>query len=129
MQMPTRHSITWETIKLASQKLKLYGASVLQKYSTEARGSANFSEISPGISEVFSEAFVQRCSVKLLSSSVSRAVLRPATLLKKRLWHRCFTCEFCKICNTFFYRTPLVAASGFAKGVSKNNNSDSTASQ
>ena len=50
------------------------------------------------------------------------AGLRPATLLKKRLWHRCFpkkgtlaqvfSCEFCKISkNTFFYGTPLVAAS------------------
>ena len=30
------------------------------------------------------------------------AGLRPATLLKKRLWHRCFPviCEICK--NTFF---------------------------
>ena len=31
------------------------------------------------------------------------AGLRPATLLKKRLWHRCFYCEFCEISrNTFF---------------------------
>ena len=29
--------------------------------------------------------------------------LRPPTLLKKRLWHRCFSCEFCQISkNTFF---------------------------
>ena len=28
---------------------------------------------------------------------------RPATLFKKRLWHRYFSCEFCKILkNTFF---------------------------
>ena len=81
--MPTRHSITWETVKLASQKLKLYGASVLQKYSTEARGSANFSEISPGISEVFSEAFIQRCSVKLLSSSVKQSCSETCNFVKK----------------------------------------------
>ena len=32
---------------------------------------------------------------------------RPATLLKKILWHRCF-CEFCEISkNTLFYITPL----------------------
>ena len=31
------------------------------------------------------------------------AGLRPATLLKKRIWHRYFTCEFCEISeNTFF---------------------------
>ena len=55
------------------------------------------------------------------------AGLRPITLLKMRLWHRCFpdnfikketlaqvfSCEFCEISNTFFHRTPLVAASAF----------------
>ena len=44
-----------------------------------------------------------------------RKKLRPATLLKKRLWHRCFPLKFREICeiskNTFSYRTPLVAAS------------------
>ena len=39
------------------------------------------------------------------------AGLRPSTLLKKRLWHRCFPFNFCEIFkNTFSYRTPLVAA-------------------
>ena len=38
---------------------------------------------------------------------------RPAILLKKRLWHRYFSCEFCEIFkDTLFKRTPLVAASG-----------------
>ena len=36
--------------------------------------------------------------------------LRPATLLKKGLWHRCFPVNFKKFLRTpFFYRTPLVA--------------------
>ena len=41
------------------------------------------------------------------------AGLVPATLLKKRLWHRCFPVNFCKILSTPFltYRTRLVAAS------------------
>ena len=31
------------------------------------------------------------------------AGLTPATLFKKRLWHRCFPVNFCEICkNTFF---------------------------
>ena len=34
--------------------------------------------------------------------------LRPATLSKKRLWHRCIPVNFAK-----FLRTPLVAASGY----------------
>ena len=39
------------------------------------------------------------------------AGLRPAILLKKRLWHRCFPVNFVKFLNTFIHRTPLVAAS------------------
>ena len=39
------------------------------------------------------------------------AGLRPSTLLKKKL-AQVFSCEFCEIFkNTFFYRTPPVAAS------------------
>ena len=41
------------------------------------------------------------------------AALRPATLLKKKTLTQVFSCEFCEISkNTFFHRTPLVAASG-----------------
>ena len=32
---------------------------------------------------------------------------RPATFLKKRLWHRCFLVNFAKFLRTPFYRTPL----------------------
>ena len=40
------------------------------------------------------------------------AVLRPVTLLKKRLWHWCFAVNFAKFLRTsFFNRTPAVAAS------------------
>ena len=34
------------------------------------------------------------------------AGLRPVTLLKKRLWHRCFSVNFVKFLRTSFYRTP-----------------------
>ena len=34
------------------------------------------------------------------------ADLRPATLLKERLRHRCFSVSFAKFLRTFFYRTP-----------------------
>ena len=45
-------------------------------------------------------------------SKLNRKVLSPWwTLLKKRLWHRCFPVNFAKFLRTpFFYRTPLVAA-------------------
>ena len=63
------------------------------------------------------EAVVQRCSVKKVfletSQNSAKLCLRPATLSKKRLWHRCFSRKFCEISkNTFFQRTPLVAVSG-----------------
>ena len=39
---------------------------------------------------------------------------RTATLLKKRLWHRCFPVNFTKFLRTpFFYRKPPVAASDY----------------
>ena len=41
------------------------------------------------------------------------ADLRPATLLKERLQHRCFPVNFVKFLRApFFYRTSPVAASG-----------------
>ena len=39
--------------------------------------------------------------------------LRPATLIKKETLAQVFSCEFCEIYkNIFYYRTPLLAASG-----------------
>ena len=39
--------------------------------------------------------------------------LGPATLLRKKTLAQVFSCEFCEIYkNNFYYRTPLVAASG-----------------
>ena len=81
-----------------------------------------------GSFKVTSEAVVRRCSLEKVFLEISKkftgkhlcqslflnkvAGLRPATLLKKRLWHRCFPVYFFKISkNTFFYRTPPVAAS------------------
>ena len=46
----------------------------------------------------------QRCSVRkvVLTNFTKFTGLRPATLLKKRLWHRCFPVNFAK-----FLRTPF----------------------
>ena len=58
------------------------------------------------------EAVVWRCSVNRCAR-VSFSDLRPATLSKKRLWHRYRPVTFAKLLwNTFFHRTPQVAASG-----------------
>ena len=43
----------------------------------------------------------QRCSIK------NGVVMGPATLLKKRLWHRCLLVIFAKYLRINFYRTPL----------------------
>ena len=67
----------------------------------------------------FSEAVVWRCIIKTVFLEISQkfsgkylcqslffnkvAGLRPASLLKKRLWHRCFPVNFAK-----FLRTPFV---------------------
>ena len=41
--------------------------------------------------------------------------LKPATLIKKRLWHTCFPTNFAKIWRTTFYRKPPVAAFIFSQ--------------
>ena len=46
---------------------------------------------------LMTEAVAQRCSVK--------------KVLKKRLWHSCFSVNFAKFLRTPFYRIPPVAAS------------------
>ena len=50
-----------------------------------------------------SEAVVRRYSVKNVFLKISQNTgLKPATLLKKRLWHRCFPVNF-----VIFLRTPF----------------------
>ena len=47
--------------------------------------------------------------------------LGPATLLKERLWHRCFPVNFTKFAkNTFSCRTPSMAASKLSQNFNKN---------
>ena len=83
--------------------------------------------------KVFLEAVVQMCFVKkrlleILQNSQEKTCarvsfliklqasgLKPATLLKKRLWHRFFPVHFVKFQEHFSYRIPLVAASIFLK--------------
>ena len=50
-------------------------------------------------------------SIETMQSNVK--TMRPATLLRKRLWQRCFPVDFPKYLRiSIFYRTLLVAASG-----------------
>ena len=51
-----------------------------------------------------------------VSFFIKLQVCKPATLLKKKLWHRCFPVNFMKFLKTFFFhRTPPVAASKSSK--------------
>ena len=74
---------------------------------------------------MLSEIVVRRCSVNMLLLNISQNLREntcarvsffnkvagwPATLLKKRLLHRCFPIKFAKLLRAFFYRTLLVAA-------------------
>ena len=43
------------------------------------------------------------------------ADLRPATLLKKRLWHRCFPMDFAKFLKALFFTEHLWATSSEKK--------------
>ena len=52
----------------------------------------------------FLEAVAWRCSVKKA---------RPATLLKKRLWHRCFPVNFATFLRTRFFIEHLIVPSDF----------------
>ena len=65
------------------------------------------------------ELFCKKVSLKNFAKFTGKPIcqilffycLRPATFLKKTLVQK-FSSKFCKILkNTFFYRTPLVAAS------------------
>ena len=59
---------------------------------------------------LFSEAVVQRCSAKSVLRNFTKFTgkhlylhLRPATLLKRRLWHRCFPVNLVKFLRTPFF--------------------------
>ena len=75
-------------------------------------------EFSPNMRVLFqrTEAVVRMCSVKnvfleILQNSQENTSVTPATL-SKRVSGKVFSCECCKISkNTFFQRTPMVAAS------------------
>ena len=59
---------------------------------------------------------------KIKHAKFFKGVERPATLLKKRLWHRCFPVNFAKFPRTlFFYRTPQVVASENSCKINQDN--------
>ena len=87
----------------------------LKKYFKEQR--CTFLESPNHINQRYAEAVVRRCSVGKVFLEISEnsqentcarvsfliKLQRPATLLKKRLWHRCFPVNFAK-----FLRIPFL---------------------
>ena len=68
--------------------------------------------------EVFCEKGVLRIFAKFTRKHLCQSLffnkvegVRSATLLKKRLWHRCFSVNFAKFLGIPFYRTPRTTAS------------------
>ena len=82
---------------------------------------SKLSDFRKKVTETFSsEAVSQRCSAKKLFLEISQNSQENTCarasflikLIKKEILAQVFSCEFCEISkNTFFYRTPLVAAS------------------
>ena len=55
---------------------------------------------------------LKEAPAQMFSCEFDRISKRPATFLKKRLWHLCFLASFAKFLRTpFFHRIPPVAAS------------------
>ena len=66
--------------------------------------------------ELFCKKGVLRNFAKFTGKHLCQSLFfdKRVSLLKKRLWHRVFSSEFCEISkNTFFKKTLLVAASRF----------------
>ena len=61
--------------------------------------------------EIGQDSQENTCDRVSFSIKLKFAELRLATLLKKRLWRRCFPVNFAISKNTFSYRTPPMAAS------------------
>ena len=74
-------------------------------YGTKSRSSHQRCSMKKGVLKNFSKFTGKHLCQSLFLNKV--AGLRAATLLKKRLWHRCFSVNFAKFLRTPFYRTPL----------------------
>ena len=73
-------------------------------YVNTCRSSHQKSSIKKCVFRNFAKFTGKRLCQNLFFDKV--AGLRPATLLKKRPWHRCFPVIFVKFLRTTFYRTP-----------------------
>ena len=63
--------------------------------------------VEKGVLRYFAKLTGKHLYQSIFFKKVAGLRLRPATLLRKRLWHRCFPVSFAKFLRTSFYRTPL----------------------
>ena len=93
----------WRHDSLALHSAILAEAMTIASISLQRRGSISLAPF------LQCPHFRSSCSKLFFKNSC----LRLATLSKKKLWHRCFPVNFCKIFkNTFFHRTLPVPVSG-----------------
>ena len=85
---------------ILQKKLILWKSKFLQLFFRSSRPEVFFKK---GVLKNFGKFTGKHLCQSLFFNKV--AEVRPETLLKKRLWHRCFPLNFVK-----FLRTPLVAA-------------------
>ena len=113
-----KNTFFYRTQSVAASELR-------EKKSEHASVTSFFASMFGYIDSSGKEAVVRKCSVKKVLRNFTKstgkhlwqwlffnkvACLRPATLLKKSLWHRCFPVNFAKFLRTFFYGPPPVAA-------------------
>ena len=74
------------------------------RFSGTSRSSHRRCSVRKGVLRNFAKFTGKHLCQRLFLNKV--AGLRPATLLKKSLWHRCFPVNFAKFLRIPFYRTP-----------------------
>ena len=91
------------TSNISSYKSNFCNVNIVAK-----RSAVNLKLTRSSLTEVFCEKLVLENFAKFTGKHLSLSLrLRPATLLKKRPWYRCFPVNFAKFSRTPFYKEHL----------------------
>ena len=104
----TSHHLLWIITKYRNCSVHKLNSSSRQKVNVRKNFVSKCKYYIFILSVILLEAVVQRCSVKTVILEISQNFqenldLRPTTLLKKRLWRRCFPVNFVIFLRTPFY--------------------------
>ena len=107
-QVSLSTAFIWSQLKFWSSSYQCFAISyfLLSQFFTRSSRPEVFCK--KGVLRNFTKFTGKHLCQRLFFNNV--AGLRPATLLKKRRWHRCFHANFVSI---FSYKTPLMASSIF----------------